>query len=149
MVTVDRATVVDAETIAELIGELEAYYRGGDARPGDLGQVRAALFGDRPVATVLLARDGDQVVGMASYSFLWPAAGAETSLYLKELYVRETARRRGAASALMNALQQEAAAAGCRRVEWTADRYNPAALGFYEALGAEQEAGRVCYRVER
>ncbi|MDT0381451.1 GNAT family N-acetyltransferase [Streptomyces sp. DSM 42041] len=148
MVTIDRATETDAETISALLGEIEAYY-GGDNVPGDLTQVRAALFGDRPAATVLLAREGEQVLGMASFTFLWPASGAESSLYLKELYVREGARRRGIARALMDALRDEATDAGCSRVEWTADRDNPTALAFYEALGAEENRGKVFFRSEK
>ncbi|MBW5483793.1 GNAT family N-acetyltransferase [Streptomyces bambusae] len=144
---IEQATEADVDVISEMLGEIEAYY-GGEPVPGDPAQIRTALFSDRPAATVLLARDGEQVVGLASYTFLWPAAGADTSLYLKELFVRETARRRGAAGALMRALQAAAGKAGCSRVEWTADRDNPAALAFYEALGAVPRDGKVFYRVE-
>lgn len=148
MVTIAAATAADTEILSEILGEIEAYY-GGQNTPGDVDQIRAALFGDRPVATVLLARDGDQVLGMASYSFLWPAAGADTSLYLKELFVREAARRRGVAGALMSALRDAAAEAGCSRVEWTADTDNPPAIAFYEALGASKNDGKIFYRVEK
>nr|WP_152886148.1 GNAT family N-acetyltransferase [Streptomyces adustus] len=129
-----------------LLGEVEAYYGGPDtAAPVD--QVRAALFGGRAVATVLLARDDDQaLLGFASYSFHWPAAGADTSIYLKELFVRETARRRGVAGALMDAVVEVGRRTGCSRLEWTADADNPPALAFYEARGAEENPGKVAYR---
>ncbi|MCM2429312.1 GNAT family N-acetyltransferase [Streptomyces sp. RKAG337] len=145
MVNIERATVADAGTISELLGEIEAHY-GGDPVPGDIDQIHAALFSAQPLATVLLAREGGNVVGLASYSFLWPAAGAEASLYLKELYVRETGRRRGVAGAFMAKLREAADEAGCTRVEWTADRDNPPALAFYEAFGAEPRDGKVFYR---
>jgi GNAT superfamily N-acetyltransferase len=147
VVQIDRATEADVEVISVILGEVESYYGGGDV-PGNIGQIRAALFGERPAATVLLARDGDEVLGLASYSLLWPAAGAESSLFLKELYVRTHARRRGVARALMAALREEATAAGCSRVEWAADRDNPAALAFYGALGLEQSADKALYRWE-
>lgn len=147
MVEISPATEADAEVISEILGEIEEYY-GGQPTPGDVAQIRAALFSDRPVATVLLARDGAEVLGLASYSFLWPAAGADTSLYLKELYVREGARRRGVARKFMTELQAAAAAAGCSRIEWTADGDNPPALHFYEALGAEPRGGKVFYRAQ-
>lgn len=148
MVTIDQATAKDAGVISEILGEIERYY-GGEHVPGDVDQIHAALFGGRPVATVLLAWDGDQVLGLASYSFLWPAAGAESSLFLKELYVRDSARRRGVAGELMAALRQVAAEAGCSRIEWTADSDNPAALAFYEALGIEPRADKPFYRLEK
>lgn len=87
------------------------------------------------------------MLGLASYSYLWPAAGAETSLYLKELYVRESARHRGVARALMAELRKAAADSGCSRIEWTADTNNPPALAFYEALGVQPDAGKIFYRI--
>lgn len=135
----------DAETIAAILGEIEEYY-GGTNTPPPVEQIRAALFGARPAATVLLARDGDDVVGMASVSFLWPAAGADSGLYLKELYVRDGHRRRGVARQLMDAVHAEARATGCSRVEWTADRENPPALELYEALGVAPHPGKIFYR---
>ncbi|MFJ3883020.1 GNAT family N-acetyltransferase [Streptomyces sp. NPDC090077] len=142
---IEQATEQDIDVISVILGEIEAYY-GGKPVPGSPDQIRSALFGSRPAATVLLARDDDEILGLASYSFLWPAAGADTSLYLKELYVRESARRQGVAAALMRELRAAADKAGCSRVEWTADRDNEAALAFYEALGATRHDGKVFYR---
>lgn len=146
MVDIGQATGADTEVISAILGEIEKYY-GGDPTPGDEEQIRAALFGTRPHATVLLAREGSDVLGMASYAYLWPAAGTGSSLYLKELYVRESARRRGVARALMDALKRIAEEAGCSRVEWTADTDNHAALALYEALGVTQHRGKIFYRV--
>jgi GNAT superfamily N-acetyltransferase len=143
---IDRATDADSETIALVLAEIEAYYGGAEVAP-PLEQIRAALFGEVPAATVLLARDGVEVVGLASVSRLWPAAGADTSLYLKELYVRAPWRRRGVARLLMDEVRAEAAREGCSRVEWTADRDNPTALDFYEALGVAPHPGKVFYRL--
>lgn len=143
---IEKATEADTPVITALLGEIEAYY-GGTNTPPDPSEVRAALFGDHPAATVLLARDAHrEVLGLASYSRLWPAAGAETSLFLKELYVREAARRRGVARELMAAVRSAANEAGCSRVEWTADRDNPPALALYESLGFQQDNGKAFYR---
>ncbi|MGW2985474.1 N-acetyltransferase family protein [Streptomyces goshikiensis] len=144
---IEQATPDDVDVISVILGEIEGYY-GGEATPGDRDQIRAALFGERPAATVLLARDDEQVLGLASYSLLWPAAGADTSLYLKELFVRSEARRRGVAGALMEALKAAAVKAGCSRVEWTADADNPAAMDFYQAFGAAPREGKIFYRAE-
>jgi GNAT superfamily N-acetyltransferase len=146
-VHIDLATDDDTETIAEILGEVEAYY-GGSSTSADHSQIRAALFSSTPAATVLLAREGDDALGLAAFSYLWPAAGAESSAFLKELFVREGARRRGVARALLNEVRAAADAAGCTRVEWTADRDNPLALALYQALGFQQSAGKAFYRWE-
>jgi GNAT superfamily N-acetyltransferase len=142
---IKKATEQDADTIATILGEVEAYY-GGPSEPPSAEQVRTALFGPKPAATVLLARDGEKITALASYCFLWPAAGAGTSLFLKELYVREPYRRRGIARELMAAVCSEAQAAGCTRVEWQADAGNPPALALYEGLGFAPHDGKVFYR---
>lgn len=148
MATVGPATEEDLSSISSLLGEIEAYY-GGKPDSVDADQIKGALFSQRPVATVLLAKEGARAVGLASYSFLWPAAGAESSLYLKELFVRRGHRRNGVAHQLIAALREAAADAGCSRIEWTADRDNPAALRFYDAIGARPHEGKIFYRVHR
>ena len=142
---IEQATEADIELVARMLGECEAYY-GGANTPADQDQIRAALFGPQPVATVLIARDGDTALGFASYAFLWPAAGADTSIYLKELFVREQHRRAGVAGALIEAVREAGRRAGCARLEWTADTDNPPALDFYEALGVQPHKGKVFYR---
>jgi GNAT superfamily N-acetyltransferase len=148
---ISQATAADAVTIAELIGETEAYYGTSAADISPLAErvagVENALFGGAPVATVLLARDDEEAVGYASYTYLWPAAGTDRSMYLKELYVRETARRSGVGKAIIDRLRDVARAAGASRVEWTADRDNPTAMDFYERLGVPMNEGKIAYRL--
>lgn len=144
---IEKATAADVAVIAQVLGEIEEYY-GGTNTPADPAQVRAALFGEHSAATVLLAREDNEVLGLAAIAMLWPAAGAESSLYLKELYVRSDVRRRGVGHALMTAARAEATAAGCGRLEWTADRDNPAAIAFYERLGFHPRGGKLFYRWE-
>lgn len=74
-------------------------------------QVEEALFGSAPLAATLLVEDETgAIVGMAAYTFLWPSAGSTHSLFLKELYVRDTLRRQGVGARLMAELQAVAAA---------------------------------------
>lgn len=95
-----------------------------------------------------MAWDDGQLAGFASYSFLWPAAGLTRSLYLKELYVTERARRTGVGKLLMQRLYDIAAEHGCSRVEWTTDRDNPDAQRFYAELGVPVRESKLFYRVE-
>ncbi|MGW0825204.1 N-acetyltransferase family protein [Streptomyces sp. NPDC002845] len=61
--------------------------------------------------------------------------------------MREQYRRRGVGTQLLDTVQA-AAAAGCSRLEWTADADNPAALAFYATRGAQQNSGKIIYRTE-
>ncbi|KAK1181796.1 GNAT family N-acetyltransferase [Streptomyces sp. NBS 14/10] len=72
----------------------------------------------------------------SGYSSSRPAAGSSHSLFLKELYVRDTLRRQGVGAQLMKELQALGAARpGCSRVEWITDRDNPQARDFCKSLG--------------
>ncbi|WP_406437651.1 GNAT family N-acetyltransferase [Streptomyces sp. NBC_00631] len=153
-VTIRPAEKRDVPALAELIEEIERYYGAADTdiQPIDERrlQVEEALFGAPPLASALLVEDeaGD-IVGLAAYSYLWPAAGSSHSLFLKELYVRGTLRRQGIGARLMGELRALAAARpGCSRVEWMADRDNPGAPAFYEALGFSESEGKIVYRVD-
>ena len=71
------------------------------------------------------------------------------SLYLKELYVAASHRRRGIGRLLMDRLRQIASTSGCSRIEWTTDDDNPNAQRkrFYERLGFLPHAGKTHFRM--
>jgi len=130
--------------------EMDRFYGAVENESHDkrLIQVNGALFGSLPSAHALLAWDDVQLVGIASYSFLWPAVGATLSLYLKELYVLESHRHQGIGRLLMESLCTTAVEAGCSRVEWTTDVENLAAQRFYERLGLVRNPTKLFYRLE-
>lgn len=151
-VTIRPADKRDIVALAELIEEIERFYGSTDIQPMEerRTQVEEALFGSPPLASALVVEDptGD-LVGLAAYSFLWPAAGSSHSLFLKELYVRDTLRRQGVGSRLMHELRALAEARpGCSRVEWMTDRDNPRARAFYRKLGFTEFNGKIVYRVD-
>ncbi|MER6521097.1 cyclophane-containing RiPP N-acetyltransferase HaaN [Streptomyces sp. NPDC001553] len=151
-VTIRPAERRDTVAVADLIEEIERFYGSTEIQPLEerRSQVEEALFGSPPLASALLVEDeaGD-LVGLAAYSFLWPAAGSSHSLFLKELYVRGTLRRQGVGARLMDELRALASARpGCSRVEWMTDRNNPGARAFYKSLGFAEFDGKIVYRVD-
>lgn len=148
MIVLADAAPGDAEAIAALCAELDEFY--GDSAQGTSAararQVHDVLFADPPLACALLAWDGQVLAGLAAYSFLWPASGLTASLYLKELYVAKTYRRKGIGKLLMGGLYRIAVDRGCSRVEWTTDSGNPGAQAFYEAFGVKPLTSKIFYR---
>lgn len=144
------AEPTDLHALASLFDEMDRFYGATGSPPVEerLDGIHAALFGEHPAARALLALDGDDLVGMACYSFLWPAVGVTRSLYLKELYVARAHWRRGVGARLMRGVSAAALRHGCSRVEWTANTDDPAAVAFYEALGAEVNRNKAFFRVE-
>ena len=150
MITVSPARPDSVHAIAVLLEEMDRFYGSVDSEPLStrIRQIDDALFSDPPAAYALLARDGGDVVGLATYSFLWPAVGLTRSLYLKELYVTSSSRRRSVGKLLMRALSETAGEYGCSRVEWTTDMDNTDAQAFYQSLGLSALKSKVFYRSE-
>ena len=111
MIFVAEAETGTIQAIAALMEEMDRFYGATEIEPLDsrARQIADALFSDPPAAYALLAWDGEQLVGFAAYSFLWPAVGLTRSLYLKELYVAQAHRRKGVGELLMQSLIETAA----------------------------------------
>lgn len=150
MVAVTAAEPRDADAIADLINEMDCFYGATEIEPraARLAQIQAAFFSSPPAAYGLLAWDGERLVGLAAYSFLWPAEGVTSSLFVKELYVIQTHRRQGIGKLLMQRLCRLAVDNQCSRVEWMTDDSNADAQRFYEELGVSPYPAKIFYRLE-
>jgi GNAT superfamily N-acetyltransferase len=149
VLTIAHAEETDVPALAVLLEEVDRFYGAREFEPLSRREkkIRDALFGLRPTAYALLARDRDELVGLASYSFLWPAADLTSSLFLKELYVRRDRQRQGVGRRLMQALCAVAVRTGCSRVEWQTEDDNEQAMAFYRSLGDPVLRGKVFYRL--
>jgi len=87
--------------------------------------------------SLLVADDGERIVGYALYFFTYSTFLARPSLYLEDLFVHPSARGRGVGERFMRALAKEADRRGCGRFEWTVLDWNVDAQKFYRRLGAE------------
>jgi ribosomal protein S18 acetylase RimI-like enzyme len=146
--TITPATRADLDEIVDLLAEVEDFYN--EAEPTDTisRNTEHALFGPIPRAHAILARTGTHLAGFAAYSFLWPAAGSTTSLYLKEMYVRTDSRRQGIGRQLMDQLTKIAAEHQCSRIEWTTDTSNQDAQRFYANTSSTPTTDKILYRID-
>jgi GNAT superfamily N-acetyltransferase len=150
MITVTPADPTHARIIAELAEEMDRFYGATEVESAEVRvrQINEALFSDPPSAYSLLAWDDRKPAGFAAYSFLWPAVGLTRSLYLKELYVNASARRKGVGNLLMQHLYNTAVKSDCSRLEWTTDADNREAQIFYAQLGVPVDESKLFYRIE-
>lgn len=150
MATVTHAEPSSINALANLTEEMGRFYGAPEIDPPELRikQIHEALFRDPPSAYALLAWDDNDLVGFAAYSFLWPAIGLTRSLYLKELYIAEKARRKGVGKLLMRHLHTLAIERSCSRVEWQTDLENLDAQRFYANLGVPVDESKLFYRVQ-
>lgn len=150
MLTINDASPRDTAAMVDLFAEIDRFYGESVIESAETRakQIDAVLFGSPPLAYALLAWDGARLVGMAAYSYLWPAARTTKSLYLKELYVRQSHRRTGVGRLLMEHLLKVAKDHDCSRVEWMTDEDNTEAQAFYGGLGVPRNTSKVFYRIE-
>lgn len=149
-VSLRPATRGDVDALAALLEEMDRSYGALAVGSPDRRrqEIRQALFSDKPAAGALLAWDAPHLVGFGTYSYLWPAVGLTRSLFLKELYVTEAARRQGVGRAIMRNLCEVAVKQGCSRVEWMTDGPNLDAQTFYRRFSVAPDTSKVFYRVQ-
>ena len=115
MLLIRHATTQDVPAIENMVA---AFVRGHPAEnhPRTTQALRDAYFGDRPVARLLVAERGGELVGMAQWSLIydmfWGMFGAEAGW----LYVTPRCRGSGIVAALVARICAEAAGAGAEFV---------------------------------
>jgi GNAT superfamily N-acetyltransferase len=131
------ANAADAPLLLRFIRELAEYEKLSDAVVATEDQIRGTLFGAKPAAEAVIATLDGEPAGFALYFFTYSTFLAKPGLYLEDLFVRESFRRRGVGKALFAHLAQLAARRDCGRFEWSALDWNEPAIRFYKSMGAQ------------
>lgn len=128
----------DVPDIQALIRALAAYEQLASLCVSTEADLADALFGARPAAEALIAREGGRgpAVGFALFFQNFSTFLGRPGLWLEDLFVQPAHRRQGCAHALLRALAGIAKARGCGRFEWAVLDWNQPAIDFYESLGA-------------
>jgi GNAT superfamily N-acetyltransferase len=130
------ACVEDVPIILDLIRGLGEYERLSHEIVATEDGLRKWLFGERPVAEVVLAYVDTAVVGFALFFHNFSTFLGRPGLYLEDLFVKPEWRGRGIGQRLLTHLAAIAVERGCGRMEWTVLDWNEAALRFYKRMGA-------------
>ncbi|RYD50866.1 MAG: GNAT family N-acetyltransferase [Sphingobacteriales bacterium] len=131
-VIVQRATVKDVPAIYNRIQKLAQYEQAPDEVTLSLEQFTEDGFGERPVWQAVVAKAADQVVGFGLW-YMRYSTWKGRRLYLEDLYVDESWRRAGVATALMDALVETARLNNCSGMVWQVLGWNEPAKAFYRA----------------
>lgn len=142
--SIRRATETDIETIGALIRGLAEYEQLAHEVVWSIDQLRSALFGEEPGATVELAIDDatDAIAGFALWFPTFSTFLGTRGIWLEDLFVRPEYRGAGHGLALLQHLRGLTDG----RVEWNVLDWNTPSIDFYEALGARPVPGWTRYR---
>jgi GNAT superfamily N-acetyltransferase len=143
------ATVADVPVILELIRALATYERAPNEVTATEEQLVDVLFGEKPVAEVLLAFEKQTPVGFAVFFYNFSTWLGRLGLYLEDLFVRPEHRGKGYGRALLVQLAKIARDRGCGRMEWAVLDWNEPAIQFYRKLGAKPLDEWTVFRLTR
>lgn len=135
-VRIVAATERDVPQILELIRGLAEYERLSHMVEADEERLRRTLFGERPVAEVLLAYESSECLAFAVFFTNYSTFLAKPGLYLEDLFVKPHARRRGIGLKILKRLAAIARERGYGRMEWSVLNWNQPAINFYKKIGA-------------
>ena len=134
---IEPARPQHAAVLLSLVRELARFEKLEHQVVASEQQIRDELAASRPVIEALIAWDGAEAVGFALYFHNFSTFLGRRGLYLEDLYVVPSARRRGIGRELIAHLASIAVARRCGRFEWAVLDWNERAIDFYRSIGAE------------
>jgi GNAT superfamily N-acetyltransferase len=141
------AVEADVPLILELIKALAAYEKMADQVVATEADLRAALFGPRPAAEVIIGYAGDQPAGFALYFQTFSTFAGKSGLYLEDIFVKPEWRKHGLGTMLLARLARTAVDRGYGRMEWSVLNWNEMALSVYRGVGARAMNDWTVYRL--
>jgi ribosomal protein S18 acetylase RimI-like enzyme len=127
------ATEADFPAILSLIKELAEYEKA----PGKVTNSVEQMMQEKELFRCFVAETEEkEIIGLALF-FLAYFTWVGKSLYLEDIYVKESFRQHRIGSALLREVFRVARAEGCKRVRWQVLNWNEPAIAFYRKCGAE------------
>jgi ribosomal protein S18 acetylase RimI-like enzyme len=132
----------EADDVAELLPLFRAYCDFYEANPSDAGleeMIRSVIDLPDDEAFLLVAEDGDEVVGFAASCWKWSSLNGARIVFLDDLFVRPESRGEGHADALIAACAALGKDHGAPIMSWLTAPDNKRAQGVYDRIGGTSE----------
>jgi len=128
-ISIRPATKADIPSVYQLVLELAVYENEPKAVTVSISEYETAF--DNGAFEILVATDGDQIVGMAFYYDTYSTWKGKM-VYLEDFVVTQAYRRSGCGQLLFDAFVAAARAKGAKLVKWQVLDWNEPALKFYK-----------------
>ena len=145
-VNIRPALPEDIPVILSLIKELADYEKLLDQVVATEETLYEWLFEKKKAETLIAELDGEPV-GHALFFHNFSTFQGRAGIYLEDLYVRPSARKKGIGRSLLAAVARIAKERGCGRFEWICLDWNKTSIDFYLSLGAQPMDGWTIYRL--
>ena len=141
--TVRRATAEDAGRVAELFDAYRVFY--GQTPAPDAARAFVHDRIDKADSAIFVAEDGGEIKGFAQLYPSMSSVAMGPIWVLNDLYVDESARGKGLATALLERVQAFAEENGASRLTLATARDNRAAAELYRKMGWRPDEFFVTY----
>jgi GNAT superfamily N-acetyltransferase len=133
-----QATEADIPELLPLMRELAEFEKYADAFTITEEILREQGFRRSPPDFhCLVAEENERLIGLLVYYFVAFTYRAKPNMVVKELYVADRHRSKGAGKLLMKTVAQEAERVRCGMIKWWVAKWNERGIEFYQRLGAK------------
>ena len=141
------AAVDDVPLILSFIKKLAEYERLAHEVVATEESLRQTLFNSPKTAEIAIGYFQKKPIGLVLFFHNYSTFLGRPGLYIEDLFVDESYRRRGFGSALLRYVARLAIERNCGRLEWSVLDWNKPAVDFYTKLGAVPMSGWTVFRV--
>ena len=138
----------DAEIVYKFIMDLATYERDPEAVEVTPKILAKQMELHKPPFECLIAEENSEPVGFALFYHNYSTWIGKMGIYVEDIFVPPSLRRRGIGLKLMEELAEISRARDCGRIEWNVLNWNEPAKGFYRSFGAIPLEDWTIFRME-
>ena len=149
MTTIRKGKKSDVPAVFKLVQELALYEKAPEEVLTSVAQYEEDGFGEKPLFEFFVAEDEkDGIVGIAFF-YVGYSTWKGKMVYLDDLVITQTWRRKGIGSLLMDRLIQHSKEIGAQQLRWHVLDWNTPAIRMYEKMNAELDGEWVTCKLDR
>lgn len=138
-IIIRNANENDMAAVLRLINELAIYENAATEVINSVSKLKEEGFGDQPAFECIVAETRDEVIGFALF-FQKYSTWKGKSIFLEDLCVTESYRRKGIGQLLFDKVLAIAQERKMKRLDWQVLDWNTPAIEFYKKYQAELDA---------
>ncbi|HNQ11934.1 MAG TPA: GNAT family N-acetyltransferase [Bacteroidia bacterium] len=147
-IIIRKTLIHDIEAILGLIKELALFEKAPEQVSNTVEQMTKEGFGKEPAFESIVAECNGQIVGMAIF-FIKYSTWKGKGVYLDDIYVKESERRKGIGKMLFDEVIRIAANKEAHQLHWQVLDWNRPAIEFYKKYNAELDSEWINCKLNR
>lgn len=136
---IEKVNLKNMKDFLHLISELARYEHATPPDGAAERRLETDALSENPPYHAFVAYLGDRPVGYIIHYYTYSTYDGRRIFYLEDIFVMESARKKGVGKELFNFCLEEAKKQGCCELQWAVLTWNEDAIGFYERMGGKRQ----------